>query len=97
MNTTPSGAATVSSRQEFSEKMARGYLENHVWGTPEQCIAKMRFIADQFHPEEFMMVMRFGNMPKDVSEPEHQTLRVRSAASCSRIQDARSIDYNSAA
>lgn len=30
--------------------------------------ALLRFIADQFHPEEFMMVMRFGNMPQDASD-----------------------------
>jgi hypothetical protein len=28
----------------------------------------LKFIADQFHPEEFMMVMRFGTMPQDVSD-----------------------------
>jgi alkanesulfonate monooxygenase SsuD/methylene tetrahydromethanopterin reductase-like flavin-dependent oxidoreductase (luciferase family) len=61
-------AAAISSKQEFTDRMARGYLENHVWGTPEQCITKLKFIADQFHPEEFMMVMRFGTMPQDVSD-----------------------------
>jgi hypothetical protein len=48
--------------------MTRSYLENHVWDTPEQCIATLRCIADQFHPEEFMLVMRFGSMPQDASD-----------------------------
>lgn len=61
-------AATVTSKQDLVQKMGKGYLDNHCWGTPEQCIAKLRFIADQFHPEEFMMVMRFGAMPQDVSD-----------------------------
>lgn len=61
-------AATVTSKQDLVSKMGKGYLDNHCWGTPEQCIAKLRFIADQFHPEEFMMVMRFGAMPQDVSD-----------------------------
>lgn len=43
-------------------------LTNHCWGTPEQCIAKLKSIAEAFHPEEFMFVCRYGNMPKDVSD-----------------------------
>jgi alkanesulfonate monooxygenase SsuD/methylene tetrahydromethanopterin reductase-like flavin-dependent oxidoreductase (luciferase family) len=48
--------------------MAEMYLENHIWGTPDRCIDKMKTIADAFHPEEFMLVMRYGEMPKDVAD-----------------------------
>jgi hypothetical protein len=61
-------AVTVSCQNELAERMTRSYLENHVWDTPEQCIATLRCIADQFHPEEFMLVMRFGSMPQDASD-----------------------------
>ncbi|WP_068180056.1 LLM class flavin-dependent oxidoreductase [Mycobacterium sp. UM_CSW] len=50
------------------DNMAQTYLDNHLWGTPEQCIAKLQKIADLFHPEEFMLVMRFGNMPREVAD-----------------------------
>lgn len=55
-------------RAKMSESMGQSYLENHAWGTPDQCIEKLRAIAEQFHPEEFMLVPRFGNMPKDIAE-----------------------------
>jgi alkanesulfonate monooxygenase SsuD/methylene tetrahydromethanopterin reductase-like flavin-dependent oxidoreductase (luciferase family) len=51
-----------------SEAMGASYLANHVWGTPDQCIEKLRGIADAFHPEEFMLVFRYGSMPRDVAE-----------------------------
>jgi alkanesulfonate monooxygenase SsuD/methylene tetrahydromethanopterin reductase-like flavin-dependent oxidoreductase (luciferase family) len=61
-------ARTVASKEVMSKAMGESYLANHVWGTPDQCITKLRAIADQFHPDEFMMVMRYGNMPQDVAE-----------------------------
>jgi alkanesulfonate monooxygenase SsuD/methylene tetrahydromethanopterin reductase-like flavin-dependent oxidoreductase (luciferase family) len=48
--------------------MAELYLANHIWGTPDQCIEKIRTISDAFHPEEFMLVMRYGEMPKAVAD-----------------------------
>jgi alkanesulfonate monooxygenase SsuD/methylene tetrahydromethanopterin reductase-like flavin-dependent oxidoreductase (luciferase family) len=47
--------------------MGDAYLANHVWGTPDQCVEKMRAISDAFHPEEYMLVMRYGDMPADVA------------------------------
>jgi alkanesulfonate monooxygenase SsuD/methylene tetrahydromethanopterin reductase-like flavin-dependent oxidoreductase (luciferase family) len=61
-------ARTVASKEVMSKAMGESYLANHVWGTPDQCVAKLRTIAEQFHPDEFMMVMRYGNMPQDVAE-----------------------------
>ena len=52
---------------DAAKAMGDSYLANHVWGTPEQCIEKMRGIASAFHPEEFMLVMRYGDMPRDVA------------------------------
>jgi alkanesulfonate monooxygenase SsuD/methylene tetrahydromethanopterin reductase-like flavin-dependent oxidoreductase (luciferase family) len=50
------------------DSMGAAYLANHAWGTPDQCIAKLQGIADAFHPEEFMLVFRYGSMPRDVAE-----------------------------
>lgn len=51
-----------------TQAMGAAYLQNHVWGTPDQCIEKLRGIADAFHPEEFMLVFRYGSMPRSVAE-----------------------------
>lgn len=56
--------SSVVNRQD----MGAAYLDNHVWGTPDACIEKLRSIADAFHPEEYMLVFRFGSMPRDVAE-----------------------------
>lgn len=53
---------------DAAKAMGDAYLANHVWGTPEQCIEKMEKISAAFHPEEFMLVMRYGDMPRDVAE-----------------------------
>jgi alkanesulfonate monooxygenase SsuD/methylene tetrahydromethanopterin reductase-like flavin-dependent oxidoreductase (luciferase family) len=90
-------AATVSSKQEFTERMTRGYLENHVWGTPKQCIAKLRFIADQFHPEEFMMVMRFGSMPRDVADRSIELFAREVLPAVHEFKTLDPIDYRTAA
>lgn len=50
------------------ENMAAAYLDNHLWGTPDQCIAKLREISEAFHPEEYMLVFRYGSMPREVAE-----------------------------
>ena len=44
------------------------YLKNHVWGTPDQCIARFQEIASAFHPEEFLLVFRYGSMPREIAE-----------------------------
>lgn len=59
--------AAMASRVSEQE-MGAAYLANHAWGTPDQCIEKLQGIADAFHPEEFMLVFRYGSMPRDVAE-----------------------------
>ena len=39
------------------------WVQNCVWGTPDQCIAKIQTLCDVFHPEEFMLTGRYGAMP----------------------------------
>ena len=51
-----------------SQTMGTSYLANHVWGTPDVCVERLRSIASAFHPEEFMLVFRYGSMPRDVAE-----------------------------
>lgn len=60
--------AAVLDPGAMGRAMAESYLANHVWGTPEQCIEKLRGISKAFHPEEYMLVMRYGDMPADVAE-----------------------------
>jgi alkanesulfonate monooxygenase SsuD/methylene tetrahydromethanopterin reductase-like flavin-dependent oxidoreductase (luciferase family) len=55
------------SSQITREGMTQLYLANHVWGTPAQCIEKLQRLTDAFDPEEYMLVVRYGSMPHDVS------------------------------
>ena len=55
-------------KQINTEEMGASYLANHVWGTPAQCIEKFQGIADAFHPEEFMLVFRYGSMSREIAE-----------------------------
>ena len=45
----------------------QAWIDNCVWGTPDQCIAKVQALCDGFHPDEFMLTGRYGSMPHDVS------------------------------
>jgi alkanesulfonate monooxygenase SsuD/methylene tetrahydromethanopterin reductase-like flavin-dependent oxidoreductase (luciferase family) len=50
------------------EAMGDMYVANHVWGTPDECLEKLAKLSAAFHPEEFMLVCRYGSMPQDVAE-----------------------------
>jgi alkanesulfonate monooxygenase SsuD/methylene tetrahydromethanopterin reductase-like flavin-dependent oxidoreductase (luciferase family) len=79
--------------QVTPELMAQSYLANHIWGTPEQCIEKLQRLTDAFDPEEYMMVMRFGSMPHDVSVKSMElfakevlpVVRARAAAKAGKV------------
>ncbi|MDO8212008.1 LLM class flavin-dependent oxidoreductase [Conexibacter sp. CPCC 206217] len=61
-------AAQSSALRADRAAVGRVYVENHVWGTPEQCLAKIETLARQFHPGEFVFMMRYGGMPADAAE-----------------------------
>ena len=44
------------------------YLSNHVWGSPETCLEKLRHINDQMGADEFIAVFSYGAMPVDKAE-----------------------------
>jgi alkanesulfonate monooxygenase SsuD/methylene tetrahydromethanopterin reductase-like flavin-dependent oxidoreductase (luciferase family) len=44
------------------------WLDNHVWGTPEQCIEKFQHIKTMTNCEEVVATFRFGPMPYEVAE-----------------------------
>jgi alkanesulfonate monooxygenase SsuD/methylene tetrahydromethanopterin reductase-like flavin-dependent oxidoreductase (luciferase family) len=46
----------------------QAWVDNCIWGTPDQCIAKIQKLVDSFHPEEFMLTSRYGSMSHDVSQ-----------------------------
>jgi alkanesulfonate monooxygenase SsuD/methylene tetrahydromethanopterin reductase-like flavin-dependent oxidoreductase (luciferase family) len=49
-------------------KPGQAWVDNSVWGTPDQCIAKIQKLVDAFHPAEFMLTGRYGSMPKAQSQ-----------------------------
>ncbi|MCC7364529.1 MAG: LLM class flavin-dependent oxidoreductase [Dehalococcoidia bacterium] len=44
------------------------YIANHVWGSPESCIQKLRDINDRMGSEEFVAVFSYGAMPVEKAE-----------------------------
>ena len=44
------------------------YIDNHVWGSPETCIEKLRHINDQMGVDEFIAVFSYGAMPAEKAE-----------------------------
>jgi alkanesulfonate monooxygenase SsuD/methylene tetrahydromethanopterin reductase-like flavin-dependent oxidoreductase (luciferase family) len=58
--------AEAAARQDY--KPGQAWVDNCIWGTPEQCIAKIQKLVDAFHPDEFMLTGRYGSMPKDQSQ-----------------------------
>ena len=44
------------------------YLENNVWGTPEQCLEKLEAINNLMGADEFVAVFSYGSMPFEKAE-----------------------------
>jgi hypothetical protein len=36
-----------------------------VWGTPQECVAKIKYYVDALHPEQLMLNMASGSLPQD--------------------------------
>lgn len=51
-----------------TDAITASYVDNHAWGTPDECIEKIRHIAEAFHPEEFMIAFQYGSMSREVAE-----------------------------
>jgi alkanesulfonate monooxygenase SsuD/methylene tetrahydromethanopterin reductase-like flavin-dependent oxidoreductase (luciferase family) len=55
------GATPVDVRQE-------GFARNGLWGTPEQCVEKIQWLADHVHAEYIVALSNAGGMPVEVAE-----------------------------
>jgi alkanesulfonate monooxygenase SsuD/methylene tetrahydromethanopterin reductase-like flavin-dependent oxidoreductase (luciferase family) len=44
------------------------FLNDHVWGTPDQCFERLTKANDFMRPAEFIGVMKYGGMPIEVAE-----------------------------
>lgn len=47
-----------------ADGMAQAWIDNCIWGTPDQCIEKLQRLCDAFRPVEFMLTGRYGSMGK---------------------------------
>jgi hypothetical protein len=36
-----------------------------VWGTPEECVEKIKFYVDSLHPEQLMLNIASGTLPQE--------------------------------
>ncbi|MYA19683.1 MAG: LLM class flavin-dependent oxidoreductase [Chloroflexi bacterium] len=50
------------------EQLARESALTQVWGTPEQCVERLRFIQRMTGAREFVIVFKYGTMPYAVAE-----------------------------
>lgn len=90
-------AQVMETQANPGELMAQSYLDNHCWGTPEQCIAKIRGICDAFHPEEFMLVFRYGSMPIEAARKSLQLFAREVLPAVHEIPALDPIDYKAVA
>jgi alkanesulfonate monooxygenase SsuD/methylene tetrahydromethanopterin reductase-like flavin-dependent oxidoreductase (luciferase family) len=44
------------------------YLNNQVWGTPEQCLEKIDIIRQMMGPDHMACILKYGGMPIDTAE-----------------------------
>jgi alkanesulfonate monooxygenase SsuD/methylene tetrahydromethanopterin reductase-like flavin-dependent oxidoreductase (luciferase family) len=68
--------STKSASREAFEKLctpekARAAVQGEwpnvmaVWGTPQECVAKIKYYVDALHPEQLMLNMASGSLPQD--------------------------------
>ena len=50
------------------EKVVELFARNQVWGTPEQCIEKLRTIRATTDAAEFVGVFTYGDLPVELAE-----------------------------
>jgi alkanesulfonate monooxygenase SsuD/methylene tetrahydromethanopterin reductase-like flavin-dependent oxidoreductase (luciferase family) len=60
--------AQLENRAAADYNPGQAWIDNCIWGTPDQCIAKIQKLVDAFHPEEFMLTGRYGSMPFEESQ-----------------------------
>lgn len=48
--------------------MARGYVDDHPWGTPDEVCQRIKTLAAAFGANELMLGFKYGSMPADVAE-----------------------------
>jgi alkanesulfonate monooxygenase SsuD/methylene tetrahydromethanopterin reductase-like flavin-dependent oxidoreductase (luciferase family) len=60
--------AQLENRAAADYNPGQAWIDNCVWGTPDQCIAKIQKLVDSFHPDEFMLTGRYGSMPFEESQ-----------------------------
>ena len=44
------------------------YIANHIWGSPETCIEKLRHVNEQMGTDDFIAVFSYGSMPLEKAE-----------------------------
>jgi alkanesulfonate monooxygenase SsuD/methylene tetrahydromethanopterin reductase-like flavin-dependent oxidoreductase (luciferase family) len=62
------------------------YLNNHVFGRPETCVEKLRFINEQLSVDEFILVFDYGSMPIESAEASMRLFAVEALSEVKRLQ-----------
>jgi len=85
--------ALASAGGDVADMMGEMYVQNHVWGTPDECVEKIQGLCDAFHPEEFMFVFRYGSMSKEVADASTRLFAKEALPAVHAIPTEPAIDY----
>lgn len=55
-------ADAVLDREKMAKDMGEVYVRDHVWGTPDQCVEKIKAIATMLQAAEVIVLPRIGDM-----------------------------------
>ena len=53
-------------------KLASSYMKDNIWGTPDQCVERLRRANELMRPSQIVLVPKYGSMPVDVAEKSMQ-------------------------
>ncbi|WP_033291778.1 LLM class flavin-dependent oxidoreductase [Amycolatopsis jejuensis] len=64
--------AAASAGDAAKPGFADAFLRDHIWGTPDQCIEKLKAANAFMGPSEFIGVAKYGGMPVELAEKSLQ-------------------------
>jgi alkanesulfonate monooxygenase SsuD/methylene tetrahydromethanopterin reductase-like flavin-dependent oxidoreductase (luciferase family) len=62
------------------------YLNNHVYGTPEQCVERLKFINEQLAVEEFILVFDYASMSIEAAQASMKLFAEEALSEVKKIQ-----------
>ena len=48
---------------DLADQLGQVWIDNHIWGTPEQCYDKIEKLHNDWHPSHLITALKYGEMP----------------------------------